>query len=166
MRFVMKQKLFSLRDSFEITDENERLAFTAKSHFFSVRKSFQLKDASDSDFAYIKKQLFAIKPKFEFENTRGEKALLKKHFFPLFSHKFSLFLGAEKIEIFGDFWAHEYQFVKRGVVIAEVSKKWFSWSDTYGVDIDSSEHTWFVICTVIAIDCILHDDKNSNADFG
>ncbi len=162
----MRQKLFSLRDSFEITDEHEQLAFTAKSKFLSIKKSFTLKDHHEIEIAFIKQQLFAIKPKFEFTNPEGQKALLKKHFFPLFSHKFSLFFGREKIEIEGNIWAHEYQFSLNGQVIAEISKKWFSWSDTYGVDIYEEQFNWLVMSTVIAIDCIIHDDKNSNFDVG
>lgn len=164
MRFIMKQKLFSLRDSFEIKDEHEVLAFTAKSKFFSLRKSFQLKDADDQNVASIKQQLLAIKPKFLFENSLGQTALLKKHFFPLFSHKFTLFVGNEQIEITGNILGHEYEFIQRGDVIAQVSKQWFSWSDTYGVDVASQEDVWFVISTVIAIDCLIHGDKNSTFD--
>lgn len=166
MRFVMRQKILTLRDSFDITDENDELAFTAKSKFFSFRKSFALKDKFEQDFVTIKQQLFAIKPKFVFENHQGEKALLKKHFFPLFRHNFSLYIGAEKVTIQGNFWAHEYQFEHQGKVTAQVSKKWFSWSDTYGVDVMNASQVWFVLSTVIAIDCILHDDRNSNVDIG
>lgn len=164
MRFVMKQKLFSLRDSFEINDENEALAFTAKSKFFSFRKSFQLKDANEQDVVAIKQQLLAIKPKFVFDNYQGQTALLKKHFFPLFSHKFTLYLNNKKVDITGNILGHEYQFSMRGEIIAQVSKQWFSWSDTYGVDVLRAEDIWFVISSVIAIDCLLHEDKNSTFD--
>jgi len=164
MRFIMKQKLLSLRDSFEIKNEHDELAFTAKSKFFSVRKSFQLKDADEQDVVSIKQQLLAIKPKFFFEHNQGHTALLKKHFFPLFSHKFTLYVGDELVEITGNIWGHEYQFVRRGEMIAQVSKQWFSWSDTYGVDIARQDDVWFVMSTVIAIDCLIHDDKNSSFD--
>lgn len=164
MRFVMKQKLLSLRDSFEILDDQQQLAFTAKSGFFSLRKAFSLKTSSEQQVAQIKQKLIAIKPTFYITTADGQKSRIKKCFFPLFTSRFIMSHPQGEIEIGGNFWVHEYQFIQNGNPIAQVSKQWFSWSDTYGIDIANQENIELILAAVVVIDAVMHDDCNSNFD--
>jgi len=44
--------------------------------------------------------------------------------------------------------------------VAEVSKRWFSWSDTYGVDISDGEDDVLLLASTVVIDMVCHgDDK-------
>jgi uncharacterized protein YxjI len=43
--------------------------------------------------------------------------------------------------------------------VAEVSKRWFSWSDTYGVDIAQGEDDVLLLASSVVIDMVCHDDK-------
>jgi len=52
--------------------------------------------------------------------------------------------------------------MKNGVPVAVVSKKFFSFSDTYGVDIADNENHAFILALVIVIDQVLHDNENNN----
>lgn len=57
-----------------------------------------------------------------------------------FKAKFKLDVpGPNDYEITGDFWDHEYEFLRGGDTVATVSKKHWSWADTYGVDIVADE---------------------------
>ena len=44
MKFRIEQKILSLTDSFDIDDENGRLAFTVKGKFFSISSSQTMYD--------------------------------------------------------------------------------------------------------------------------
>ena len=59
----------------------------------------------------------------------------------------------------GDFWDHEYQFVRSGRTVAHVSKEFFSWSDTYGVDIADGEDDITILATAVVIDLVNGDAK-------
>jgi uncharacterized protein YxjI len=42
--------------------------------------------------------------------------------------------------------------------MADVSKKWFSLSDTYGIEVYDTENTEFILALAIVIDQVLHDN--------
>ena len=42
--------------------------------------------------------------------------------------------------------------------MARVSKAYFSWSDTYGIDIDDDEDDVTILATAVVIDLVCHDD--------
>ena len=44
--------------------------------------------------------------------------------------------------------------------MAQVSKRWFSWTDTYGVDIGDGEDDVLILASAVVIDMVCHaDDK-------
>ena len=58
----------------------------------------------------------------------------------------------------GNFLDREYTFTRAGEVIATVSKKWFSWTDTYGVDVAEGEDDVLILASAVVIDLICHKD--------
>jgi len=62
----------------------------------------------------------------------------------------------------GNFWGMEFSILKSGTPVAQVSKRWFSWSDTYGVDISDDEDYAFILSLVIVIDQVIHDNNRNN----
>ncbi len=63
----------------------------------------------------------------------------------------------DDLEAKGDF--HEYAFTRAGRSVATVSKQWFSWSDTYGVDIAEGEDEVLILASSVVIDMVCHDDR-------
>ena len=45
-------------------------------------------------------------------------------------------------------------------MVAEVSKRWFSWNDTYGVDVADGEDDVLILASSVVIDMICHGDKD------
>ena len=43
---------------------------------------------------------------------------------------------------------------------SRVSKRWFSWSDTYGIDINKGEDDVLILASAVVIDLVSHPDKN------
>ena len=80
--------------------------------------------------------------------------------FSWFKSKFTLDVpGPNDYEITGSFWDHEYAFQRRGDAVATVSKAYWSWSDTYGVDIVDGEDDVAILATVLVIDLVCHEDQ-------
>ena len=42
--------------------------------------------------------------------------------------------------------------------MARVSQQWFSWTDTYGVDVAEGEDDVLILSSAVVIDTICHDD--------
>jgi len=82
--------------------------------------------------------------------------------FTLFRCRFTVDVpGPDDYEAQGDFMDMEYTFSRAGEgQVAEVSKRWFSWSDTYGVDISDGEDDVLILASTVVIDMVCHaDDK-------
>jgi uncharacterized protein YxjI len=43
--------------------------------------------------------------------------------------------------------------------VASVSKKWFSWGDTYGVEVGEGEDPVLVLASAVVVDQACHPDK-------
>ena len=51
----------------------------------------------------------------------------------------------------------DFQILQNGEVIGQVNKEWFSWGDSYKVQILNDEMEEVVIAIVVAIDCVKAD---------
>ena len=70
--------------------------------------------------------------------------------------------GPDDLEAKGNFIDHEYSFERGGRQVARVSKKWFSFSDTYGIEIDDREDDVLVLASAVVIDLVSHPDPKNN----
>jgi uncharacterized protein YxjI len=67
--------------------------------------------------------------------------------------------GPDDLEAEGDFLDHEYAFTRGDRVVATVSKKWFSWTDTYGIEIADSEDAVLILASAVVVDMVCHGDN-------
>ena len=54
---------------------------------------------------------------------------------------------------------HDYTFTRNGEDVAYVSKKWFSLSDSYGVEVAKGEDDVLILASTVVIDMACHGDK-------
>jgi uncharacterized protein YxjI len=66
--------------------------------------------------------------------------------------------GPDDLEVKGDFTDHEYEFWRQSGLKATVSKQWFAWTDTYGVDIAEGEDDILILASTVVIDMACHGD--------
>lgn len=157
----MKQKLLSFGDDFYIKDENERDAYFVDGRAFSIGDKLAFKDMNGRELAFIRQKLLAWGPTYEIVRGGAIAAVVKKHLFALFHHKFSVDVpGPDDLEASGDFLDHEYTFTRGDRVVATVSKKWFSWTDTYGIDIADDEDQVLVLASAVVVDQACHPDDD------
>jgi uncharacterized protein YxjI len=161
MKYRIKQRIFSLTDSFTIEDEQGRTAFTVKGKVFSLSSSQTLFDHNGSELLKIKRKYLTLLPACRLLNRDGSEWLIRKKFWPFWTSRFSISTPQGQLEMTGNFWQHEYEIRQQGKLVAGISKKWFSWSDSYGVDIYAPQWTAQLLAAVIVIDRIQHSDKNS-----
>jgi uncharacterized protein YxjI len=83
---------------------------------------------------------------------------VKKALFTLLHCRFSVDVpGPDDLEAQGDFTEHEYTFERAGRTVATVSKRWFAWTDTYGVDIAEGEDDILILASSVVIDLSCHE---------
>lgn len=160
MRYVMRQKLFSWGDDFLIKNEQGQDVFFVDGKAFSLGNQLAFQDLAGHELAYIRQRLLAWGPTYEIYKGDQLYAVVKKSLFTLFHCKFTVDVpGPDDLEARGDFLDLEYDFQRAGRPVATVSKRWFSWSDTYGVDIAEGEDDVLILASTVVIDMACHEDK-------
>src|SRR4051812_25096495 len=160
MRYVMKQKIFSFGDDFAIKDENGHEAYYVDGRAFSIGDKLSFFDPQRRELAYIKQRLFSWGATYEIWYADELHAVVKKKQFTFAHAKFFIDVpGPDDLEAAGDFLDHEYTFTRGGQTVATVSKQWFAWSDTYGVDVAPSEDDVLILASSVVIDLCCHPDQ-------
>ena len=55
----------------------------------------------------------------------------------------------------GDFFAHEYSLIDGSNTIMKLSRKWFTWGDSYELDIADNQDPLLCLSIALAVDCCL-----------
>ncbi len=57
----------------------------------------------------------------------------------------------------------DFQVLQHGKVVGEVDKEWFTWGDSYRVQVMDEEMETIIIALVIAIDCVKADESAASS---
>jgi uncharacterized protein YxjI len=160
MRYAMKQKLFCWGDDYRILDQDGRdVYFVDGKAFVLLRKSLTFLDMAGNELAEIRQRLLAWGPTYDIIRTGQVVATVSKHVFTLISCKFTVDVpGPDDLEATGSLFDYEYAFRRHGREVATVSKAYFSWTDSYGVDIANGEDDVLILASTVVIDLCCHAD--------
>lgn len=141
MRYVMREKLFSLAGGFVIRDENGEDRFRVRSKVFTIGQQLYFEDMGGARVAHIRQKWFSLRPTYEIRLHGQLGAILKMKAVALLKKRLVLEIpGADDIEAEGDFLGCNYVFRRGGVTVAEVSRRSFALVGTYGVDVAVGEN--------------------------
>ena len=159
MRYVMRQKLWSIGGDFTVRDADGNGRFYVDGKLLSLSHEMVFQDVQRNPLATVRKRLLSIGNVYEVHHGDRLFAVIKEGWLPLVRYKFSVDVapegaGPEDVEVTGDFWCHEYTFVRAGQTMATVSRRWFSFRDTFGVDVvDDADAVLVLACAVVVDLC-------------
>lgn len=156
----MKQKIFSWGDDFTIKDDTGKDVYFVDGRAFSLGEKLSFQDMAGNELAFIRQKLLSWGPTYEISRAGVLVATVKKRLFTLFRCKFEVDVpGPDDLEAEGSFMDYDYRFRRGAHVAAEVSKRWFAFRDTYGVDVAEGEDDVLILASTVVIDMICHDEK-------
>lgn len=158
MRYLVRQRVFSFGDNFTIKDENEQDRYIIQGKVFSFGDKLKLMDLNGNELFYIEQQLFRFLPEYYIYAGGEQMASVKKQL-TLFTPKFVINSVYGSYEIEGNIFGYDFQIYKDGRMVAIINKKWFAFSDCYGVEIVDGEDHAFLLTLAIVIDQVLHDEQ-------
>ena len=163
MRYLMKQKVFCLGDDFAVKDDRGRDAFYIDGKVFTLRQTLVFLDPGGSEVARIVKRILSFGPSYDLYRGGKHVANVRKQVDTLFRCPFTIDgPGPDDYEAAGNFIDHAYRFERGGRTVAEVSKRWFSLTDSYGVDIVDGEDPLLILAGTVVIDLCCHDEHGSH----
>lgn len=162
MIYRIKEAFWSWGNDFAITDESGTPVYQVDGAAFSWGDQLSFQDTEGRELAKIAQTLFSFKPRYEIQIGGKKFAEVVKEW-SWFQQKFTLDVpGPNDYSIRGSFWQHEFVFERRGREVAKVSKSYWNWTDSYGVEIVDNEDDIAILCTCIVIDQVLHDDSSDD----
>ncbi|HEX9985524.1 MAG TPA: LURP-one-related family protein [Thermoanaerobaculia bacterium] len=157
-RYKMRQKMISFGDDFTIEDENGNPAYEVDGKVMRIRETFELKDRQGNVVAMIRGKLISIRSKMEILRNDDVVATVTKALFAPFRDKFKVDVaGGGDMDIDGSILDHEYTITRGDKTVAMVSKRWFTFTDTYGIEVASGEDDALVLAIAVALDEMAHD---------
>lgn len=161
MRYLMKQKFFCMGDDFMIKDAPGNDIFLVDGRAFSFGQKLSFQDMSGAEQAFISQKLLSWGPTYEIYRGGELWAVVKKKMFTFFHCQFTVDVpGPDDYVAEGSFLDNEYTFFRAGGAVAQVSKRFFSLTDTYGIDIIDGEDDVTILAAAVVIDLCCHGDNH------
>jgi uncharacterized protein YxjI len=155
MRYLVQERLFSIRADFWIEDQDGNRVFVVDGKALSLRETFELKDAYGNLLIVIRKKFFSMRDTMEIENGNGIVATVRPAFFSPIKHLFD----GTRLEAVGNFADKDWEIKDGHRVIGRISRRWFRIRDTYGVEVEQGVDDPLMIAIAICIDRIYEDEK-------
>jgi uncharacterized protein YxjI len=160
VKFFMKQQPFSWRDKFFIRDEAEKDILSVEGEIFTWGAKLHIFDQKGQEIAFIRQQVLSWRPRFYIEiNGREIGCVIQR--FALIGTRFDvdgLGWAAE-----GTFGSHDFTLFDKERIVMSVRKAWFTWGDSYELDIPKKEEVLPAICILLAIDMAIEAANNRGA---
>ena len=157
-RYTMRQRLVSIGEDFDITDEAGRPVYKVDGKVMRLRETFVIEDMRGQEVATIREKKLALRESMNILRGGSKIATIRKARFAPFRHKFSIDVeGGVDLIAQGDILHHEYAISRSGDPVARISKRHAARSDTYGVDVLPSEDDGLILAVAVAIDEMAHD---------
>ena len=152
MKLYIKQKVFSWKDKFTVKDERGEDRYFVEGELFSFGKKLHVYDTAGNELSFIHQKVLSFLPRFfVYVGDRQVAEIVKE--FTLFRNKYRI--DGLGWEVDGDFLDHDYEISYQGRPVASITKAWFTWGDSYEIDIADGIDPINALSVVLAIDCVL-----------
>lgn len=159
MKLYMKQKVFSWTDRFHVVDEQGNPRYDVEGELFSWGKKLHIYDSSGQETAFIRQKVMSWLPRYFVEIDGAVVATVVKEFT---FFRPSYYVEGLPWQMEGDFWAHEYVMYDDRQEVMHMSKAWFTWGDSYELEIFDPRNELLCLSVALAVDCAVAQAQNSN----
>jgi uncharacterized protein YxjI len=151
--YKLQRQIFSIGEDFWIENDRGEQLFKVDGKALSLRETFVLEDNNGSELLTIEAKLLAVRPTMKI--LRQDKLLAtvtKKLLTFLHQHYTVQVEGGAVYEAEGKITNHEYEVKSNGAVVAQISKQWFTVTDTYGIAVAPGQDDVLMLAAAICID--------------
>jgi uncharacterized protein YxjI len=158
--YRMCEKIISIGDDYWIEDERGKKVFYVDGKAIRLRNTLILKDAQGNGLYKIQEKLLKLRDTMVIKRADGETAaVIKKAFINILGDRWKVEIpDGPDMEIYGNILEHEYRISSGGKQIAEISKKWFSIRDTYGVEVEPGQDYALILAIAAVLDQMEHEE--------
>ncbi|AUM95121.1 TPA: LURP-one-related family protein [Clostridium botulinum] len=163
MKFIIKQKLFSITDKYIIENEYGEKLYKAQKILMSMFKKIKIYDIEDRELVYIKEKFIKILPTYLIYMGGNQVAIMKKDI-GILRPRFTVESIIGDYEVKGDILDINFTIEKAGETVARVKKHFPAIRDSYEVDIKEGASQSLILAMVIIIDDVVHNTEKEDDD--
>jgi len=160
MKLYLRQKVFSWGASFAVKNEAGDDYCTVKGEVFTIGRRLHVFDTTGSEIAYIEQQAWSWRPTFNIQIDGRAVCRVIKDFKP-FTPTYHLEGLPWRME--GNFLGHDYSLHAGDEQIMRLTKQWFTWGDSYELDIADADDALVCLCIALAVDAVLDRRRKAAA---
>lgn len=149
MKFLIKQRVFSWSDTFDIYDEYENKKYFVQAEFLSLGHRLHVYDMNGNEVGLIKEKVLTFLPEFEVMIGGHSCGVIKKKF-TFFHPQYELDYNGWHVE--GDFLSWNYDVYEACSAVIHITKEPLHWGDTYVIDFLEPKDELMGLMLVLAID--------------
>ena len=150
MKLILKQKMFSWLDAFDVYGEDKKVLYKVKGEL-SLGHKLKIFTPQGDELGEVHQKLISVTPTFELYEKGKKIGSIKKKLFKLFGSAYSIeSLGWTAKGNFSE-WNYSIK-DSNGKLVATIGKQIFNLTDTYVLDVADPQHALHVLMFVIAID--------------
>ena len=159
-RYKITQKLLSIGDDFWIENQDGQKVFKVDGKTLRIRKTLAFEDADGNKLCQIKERLLSVRDTMVIEDPHGRDiAVIKKALIAPLRDRWTVNIrNGPDLSVVGNILDREYTIKQKGKKVAEVSRKWFRITDTYGVELAEGQEDIIILAVAVAIDMMTHDN--------
>ena len=160
-RYKIRQNLISIGDDFWIENDEGKKVYKVDGKVLRIRKTLVFEDAQGKKLAQIQERLLTIRDTMVIDDADGKEiAVIKKALIsPLRDRWMVKVKDGVDLDVQGNIFDFEYSIKQGRHKVAEISKKWFRLTDTYGVEIAPEQNDILILAVAVAIDMMAHPDE-------
>ncbi|MEU0631739.1 LURP-one-related family protein [Streptomyces sp. NPDC005989] len=136
MRFLVRERLFAVGDDYWIEDADGRKVFLVDGKAMRVRDTFELKDAQGRILVEIRQKLLSLRDTMLIERDGEQLARIKRKRLSLLRNHYRVTLvDGTELDVSGKVLDREFAIDYDGELLAQISRRWLTVRDTYGIDV-------------------------------
>lgn len=149
MKLLIKQRVFSWSDTYDIYDEEGEAKYFVKAEFLSIGHRLHVYDRNERELGVIRERVLSFLPVFEIEVEGEIKGQIKQQF-TLLRPRYDVDYNGWHVE--GDFLGWNYEVFDGSERVVGITKELLHWGDTYVLSFDNPENELEGLFLVLAID--------------
>ncbi|MDF6043680.1 LURP-one-related family protein [Streptomyces sp. JH14] len=161
MRFLVRERLFAVGDDYWIEDADGRKVFLVDGKALRVRDTFELKDAQGRILIEIRQKLLSLRDTMLIERDGEQLARIKRKRLSLLRNHYRVTLvDGTGLDVSGKILDREFAIDYDGELLAQISRRWLTVRDTYGIDVVREDADMALLIAVAVCVIVLADKEH------
>ncbi|MFJ7195836.1 MULTISPECIES: LURP-one-related/scramblase family protein [unclassified Streptomyces] len=163
MRFLVRERLFSVGDDYWIEDADGRKVFLVDGKAMRLRDTFELKDARGRILVEIRQKLLSLRDTMLIERDGEQLARIKRKRLSLLRNHYRVTLAdGTELDVSGRILDREFAIEYDGELLAQISRRWLTVRDTYGIDVVREDADTALLIAVSVCVIVLADKERED----